>query len=457
MMHQPARGPRPRNADPTLLLAFLLPVFAWAPLSYPGYFVLRSGYVPIFNLVDRLAHPGDFAWLPTVGTGHHLFSGAGSLPYWLAALPAALGASPADAVKWVFALAFVAGSAGCYAWARRCLLDGWPALVAASLYVFNPVWLADVFSRGAFAEAVLIGLLPWVLWAADAAAAGRRTAPAILALLVAACVWTQAALGLAFALTVLVYLFVACRMRRSTSRGFARAGAGLLAGIALAALGLLPALLRSGAGPVEPLQSWQWFALLAPWLALFGGWIAARLAAMLPGQGDAERAPLFAALIALALLGAYAGVRPVASAAAVPSAPLAIFGENEIALLSVETEGTPGPGGRVALEVAWQALKPLAHDYTVFFHVIGANGERYGQLDTMPQGGTLPTTQWQPGEVIRDRYETALSPGAPIEDQYRYWVGWYQGETGQRLPLSQVLAEGPGLSPGQDDKYMVAP
>ncbi len=157
MMDQRARDPRPRRFDPTLLLAFLLPVFAWAPLTYPGYFVLRSGFLPIFNLADRLAHMGDPAWMPAVGRGYSLLGGEGCCAYLLAALPAALGAGHADAIKLVFGLSFVAGSVGAYVWTRRRLADGWPALVAAAVYVLNPISLGTVYSRGAVAEAVLLG------------------------------------------------------------------------------------------------------------------------------------------------------------------------------------------------------------------------------------------------------------------------------------------------------------
>ncbi len=450
MMHQPARGPRLRRLDPTFLLAFLLPVFAWAPLTYPGYFVFRSGFLPIFNLGDRLARPLDLAWAPTVGTGYHVLGGEGWLPYLLAGLPAALTGSPADAVKWTFGLAFVAGSAGAYLWARQRLRNGWPALAAAAVYVYGPGWLSVVYTGGAFALAVLLALLPWVLWAVGGAALGRRAALPLLALLAAACVWTQAALGIAFLAVAFAWLVVVIR-KEVEPRHFVRAAIGLLAGLAVGALGWLPAVSARGFGAPAWSQGFQWLILAAPWLALVGGWIAARLDAMLPEQGDGERSALFACLIALVLLGAYPDVQPVASAGDIPAAPLAIFGDNEIALLSVEPEGTPGPGGRVALDVTWQALKPLAHDYTVFFHVMANNDKRYGQLDTMPQAGKLPTTQWRPGEVIRDRYEAVLGPAAPIDAPggalYRYWLGWYLGETGERL----------AVTPGQDDKYVVTP
>ncbi len=144
-------------------------------------------------------------------------------------------------------------------------------------------------------------------------------------------------------------------------------------------------------------------------------------------------------------------LQPTATGGAIPAAPLAIFGENEIALLSVKTEGTPGPGAQVAVDVEWQALRPIGRDYTVFFHVIAGEDQRYGQLDTMPQAGKLPTTQWQPGQVVRDRYETTVAADAPEAGGYRYWLGWYFGQTGERLAESQ----GPSAPPG--DKYVFTP
>lgn len=453
MMHQRARDPRPRILDLALLratlLAFLLPVFAWAPLTYPGYFVFRSGFLPIFNLADRVAHLADLSWMPTVAQGYSLFGGEGPFPYWVGGLPVALGVSPVNAIKWVLGLSFVVASAGCYFWLRR-RLGAWPALVAAALYVFNPISLGLVYVGGAYAQAVLLAIMPWVLWAVEGAVVGRKRVAVALPLLAAAALWSQAGLALAFLLVVLADLLLLCRMQRFHAPALIAAAAGLAGGLVLAALGLLPAFLRHGSGAMD-LGGLNGLTLLVPWIALLGGWIAGRLGEMLPEPEAGARPALFAALIALALLLVYGDLQPVATAGVIPNAPLAIFGENEIALLSVQMEGTPGPNGSVAVDVAWQALRPLARDYTVFFHVIAGADRRVGQLDTMPQAGQLPTSQWQPGEVVRDRYDATLSPDAPAGGDYRYWLGWYLGETGQRLAVRQ------GAASTLDDKYVVQP
>jgi hypothetical protein len=156
-----------------------------------------------------------------------------------------------------------------------------------------------------------------------------------------------------------------------------------------------------------------------------------------PAPDEARLSPapvvLVAALIALALLGSYDYLRPLTTNAPVPEAPLAIFGDNQIALLSAVTAGPPGPAGQVTALVRWQALRPLDLDYTVFFHIVGPDGKRWGQQDTMPQGNRFPTSQWRPGQVVMDQYQATIAVDAPISDDYRYFLGLYQWQTGQRL------------------------
>jgi len=541
MMHQATRSPGVRSCDPALLLAFLLPVFAWAPLTYPGYFVFRSGFLPVFNLADFLAHLGDWRWAPVIGRGHDLLRGEHILPYLLGALPAMLGATPAAATKLVFALSLLAASVGMYGWARR-RLGNWPALVAAMAYICSPIALVTIFGRGALGEAVLLGLAPWILWSVDASLSGARLAAVGLVAGVAAALWTQAGLTLWFLAVLLAYILTIVPGDATRVVPRAQASAALLVGLATGVLGLLPAFLSKGFGGATPVDflgqfmglheivgmseksmapglglgviatglalfaflmpsprslsqdsfevtqvselrrtrnfvlvvvvllvflsvslsaplwrglpflvrtltyPWQLLLLAGPWLAWLAGLGVRRLGVLLsPSAQMAAVAPLLAGVLALVVLEAYVDLRPLTTAEPPGRAPLAIYGDNEIALLSVETEGVPVPGGRVALEVHWQALRPLAHDYTVFFHVVAADEQRYAQHDGMPQDAQLPTTHWLPGEIVVDRYEAVVSPDAPPGSDYRYWLGWYLGETGER-----VVA-------GEDDKYVVTP
>ncbi|MCU0509478.1 MAG: hypothetical protein MUC34_14005 [Anaerolineae bacterium] len=452
-MRQPDRAPRKARVDPPLLLALLLPVFAVAPLAYPGYFELRTGFLPVFALTDRLARLSDFAWTPEVGAAHSIFGGNGVLPYWLAAAPSALGAAPYAAIKWVMAGALLAASVGAFCWLRGRPstpapggapaqdAGGWPGLAGAAVYVLNPLTLGLVYREGAFAAVVLLGLLPWTLWAADRARGGRWRDAVFLALLVGTAVRTQATLGLAQAAILLAYILISGGPGRTNARALVGVGAG----VALGALLWLPALVAKGMGAAQAPALLEWLALGLPWLALLAGWAAARLEGMLAPEEAGLRPALFGGLLALVLLVAYAESRPVELPAPIPSAPLAIFGENELALIDVKTEGTPGPDGRIAVEAVWQALRPLERDYTVFFHVVGPDGQRYGQQDGLLLDGETATSGWTPGRLVTDRREAVLATGAPSAGAYQYWLGVYDGATGTRLTT------------GADDKFVFSP
>lgn len=86
-----------------------------------------------------------------------------------------------------------------------------------------------------------------------------------------------------------------------------------------------------------------------------------------------------------------------------------------------------GPPTR--LRLVWRSLAPSAVDYTVFVHLLGTE-VLVDQRDAQPQAGVYPTSLWVPGEFIEDNYEFGLGRGA-----WRFAVGLYVPETGQRLPV----------------------
>ena len=46
--------------------------------------------------------------------------------------------------------------------------------------------------------------------------------------------------------------------------------------------------------------------------------------------------------------------------------------------------------------------------------------------------GFYPTSRWEVGEIVRDRYDILISPEAP-PGEYQIAVGMYLAETGERL------------------------
>ena len=80
------------------------------------------------------------------------------------------------------------------------------------------------------------------------------------------------------------------------------------------------------------------------------------------------------------------------------------------------------------LTLYWCALKAMSESYTVFVHVTDAQGHILAQKDSVPGGGTLPTTGWFANEVITDSFDFTLPQGA-----YEIRLGFYNAATGQRI------------------------
>jgi 4-amino-4-deoxy-L-arabinose transferase-like glycosyltransferase len=82
----------------------------------------------------------------------------------------------------------------------------------------------------------------------------------------------------------------------------------------------------------------------------------------------------------------------------------------------------------------WQGLAEMSRDYTVFVHVLDANGKIVAQADHQPQNGNYPSSIWDAGESVRDDFSLAL-PGDAPSGKYTIAIGWYDLETGLRLPV----------------------
>lgn len=92
-------------------------------------------------------------------------------------------------------------------------------------------------------------------------------------------------------------------------------------------------------------------------------------------------------------------------------------------------------GGTVNLTLHWEALRPMATDYTVFTHLLTPDGQLAAGHDSPPLNGEAPTTSWLAGEFLTDRYRLVVPPDA-APGQYPVEVGMYDPLTGQRLPVT---------------------
>ncbi|MBN1890011.1 MAG: glycosyltransferase family 39 protein [Thermoflexales bacterium] len=98
---------------------------------------------------------------------------------------------------------------------------------------------------------------------------------------------------------------------------------------------------------------------------------------------------------------------------------------------------TPQAGAGDVIQVAlfWQASAPLAERYKVFVHLLDSGGQLVAQVDREPGADLLPTTVWQPGQLVVDRYGVLL-PAQAAAGRYTLLVGLY-GLDGRRLPITR--------------------
>jgi hypothetical protein len=534
-----------RKLDLNLILLFLLSIFAFAPLTYPGFFQSHSGFLPIYNLYDLEIHFGDFSWAPTVGRGYDFLRGEGVLPYYVAELFRWLGASGVEAIRWSYGLGFVLSAWAMYGWARR-LWGGKAALIAAAVYTYLPYHLAVVYVRGALAEAWAFVGFPLVLWTlhnlTEEKAEGNRYRQAvILALLCVALFLTQVGLTLGLILLAVAWVLVG-QPGRASARKMGWPLLALAAGLVLGFLALAPTIAKNGFSLVPPVDFYQHFVypfqlFSAAWGygASVEGWqdtmslqlglvpvgltiVSVILIAWSPIPNRLRRTllfwqlatlvlvvltlwptallwritglsnllsypwqllsliglttsllagsivvldqrltafPLRAGLVALAVLASYSYLSPRFFDFSIDFTPLAehsqvydmepvgfpvaILGDNQIALLDYRIEGPLRHGATVRLNVLWQALKPLDDDYTVFVHAVDGEGAIWGQRDTEPQEGEYPTREWGLGEIVQDRYELQIDVAGPREG-YQLMMGMYASGTGKRLKLPDGTA-----------------
>ncbi len=98
------------------------------------------------------------------------------------------------------------------------------------------------------------------------------------------------------------------------------------------------------------------------------------------------------------------------------------------------TPATVKPGESVEISLYYQALQVMDRDWQIFVHADGPQGgSKRIHADHYPVDGLYPTTEWQPGEIVRDTFKLNVPADYPF-DYVTVWNGWYIGE--QRLELA---------------------
>jgi hypothetical protein len=91
-------------------------------------------------------------------------------------------------------------------------------------------------------------------------------------------------------------------------------------------------------------------------------------------------------------------------------------------------------GRSARLVLYWRALASTPNSYTVFVHVVDAQGNIIAQGDAIPGAGALPTTSWVTDEYLADLHEFSI-PRDATPGEYRVWIGMYDPKSNARLPV----------------------
>ena len=105
---------------------------------------------------------------------------------------------------------------------------------------------------------------------------------------------------------------------------------------------------------------------------------------------------------------------------------------DQLALRGYHVEVTPQ---QIKLQLRLQALVRPRSDFTVFVHVVGADGELAAQTDSMPLANSYPTSIWDAGETVLTEMSVPMPADSPA-GPYQLLVGLYLWQTGERLPVT---------------------
>jgi hypothetical protein len=100
--------------------------------------------------------------------------------------------------------------------------------------------------------------------------------------------------------------------------------------------------------------------------------------------------------------------------------------DNRIQLLGWDLPRTVARGARFDVTLYYKILSPVGGSWKTLMHFDGPSG-RAGNGDHEPIGGRCPTSTWQPGDYIIDKFSTSAGGGAAPDGVYEVWLGFFTG------------------------------
>jgi hypothetical protein len=114
----------------------------------------------------------------------------------------------------------------------------------------------------------------------------------------------------------------------------------------------------------------------------------------------------------------------------------AVFAD-EIELVAARVSQTAlRPGGELCVELNWESMATPSGDYTVFVHLVDAQGRLVAQNDQPPRAGFAPTSGWAVGELVSDAHGLIL-PADLAAGDYVVRAGMYRSMDQTPVPVTR--------------------
>ena len=138
-----------------------------------------------------------------------------------------------------------------------------------------------------------------------------------------------------------------------------------------------------------------------------------------------------------------------------PTEPVSARFENEdwrVALTHWAAPVAVAPGHKLSVSTAWRAANPASADYNLFVHLRDESGRTVATGDGPPNWFVpLPTSRWHGGEDGVWSTHAVDLPADLASGRYDLVVGWYDWQTGARMPLVDGLGNPAG------DEFVLGP
>lgn len=143
--------------------------------------------------------------------------------------------------------------------------------------------------------------------------------------------------------------------------------------------------------------------------------------------------------------GTVATSRPLPPAPPVEFKVGANFGDKAELTSVILTPSRGVPGDSVKVLANYKVNAAFDTDYTVFVHVEDVDGkvDRIN-VDHVPGRGSLPTSKWKVGEMVRDEFDIPIPPGYPVRG-LNIMLGLWDPRTDARCKIvnaEQVRTDG---------------